>query len=66
MGRQKQLSFITSGDADGKVFIWDWRNHKTVAQWKAHDDCVIYTLWHPHEASRMITGSWDTLIKMWS
>ncbi|VDN24020.1 unnamed protein product [Gongylonema pulchrum] len=60
------MSFLTSGDADGKVFIWDWRNHKTVARWKAHDDCVIATLWHPHEASRMITGSWDSVIKMWS
>lgn len=60
------MSFLTSGDADGKVFIWDWRNHKIVARWKAHDDCVIATLWHPHETSRMITGSWDSVIKMWS
>ncbi|KAM3722366.1 Pre-mRNA-processing factor [Dirofilaria immitis] len=60
------MSFLTSGDADGKVFIWDWRNHKIVARWKAHDDCVISTLWHPHETSRMITGSWDNVVKMWS
>ncbi|VDK48856.1 unnamed protein product [Anisakis simplex] len=60
------MSFLTSGDADGKVFIWDWRNHKIVARWKAHNECVISTLWHPHETSRMITASWDSSIKMWA
>ncbi|KHN81906.1 Pre-mRNA-processing factor 17 [Toxocara canis] len=60
------MSFLTSGDADGKVFIWDWRNHKIVARWKAHDECVISTLWHPHETSRIVTGSWDSQIKMWA
>ncbi|MFH4979981.1 hypothetical protein AB6A40_006690 [Gnathostoma spinigerum] len=60
------MSFLMSGDADGKVFIWDWRNHKTVARWKAHDECVISSLWHPHETSLIVTGSWDSLIKMWA
>ncbi|CAI2294881.1 unnamed protein product [Caenorhabditis sp. 36 PRJEB53466] len=59
-------SFIISGDADGKLFIWDWRTHKIVGKWKAHDNTCIAALWHPHEKSRMITAGWDGLIKMWN
>ncbi|VDM98434.1 unnamed protein product [Thelazia callipaeda] len=59
------MSFLTSGDADGKVFIWDWRNHKIVARWKAHEDCVIATLWHPHETSRFLRDfNKDTALKL--
>ncbi|KAI1722449.1 WD domain, g-beta repeat domain-containing protein [Ditylenchus destructor] len=59
------MSFLTSGDADGKVFIWDWRTHKIVSTWKAHDNVCISVLWHPHEKSRMISAGWDGTIKMW-
>uniref|UniRef100_A0A915EDI7 Pre-mRNA-processing factor 17 n=1 Tax=Ditylenchus dipsaci TaxID=166011 RepID=A0A915EDI7_9BILA len=58
------MSFLTSGDADGKVYIWDWRTHKIVSTWKAHDNVCISTLWHPHEAKRMISAGWDGAIKM--
>lgn len=59
------MSFLTSGDADGKIFIWDWRTHKIVSTWKAHDNICIQVLWHPHEKSRMISAGWDNTIKMW-
>ncbi|CAB3408477.1 unnamed protein product [Caenorhabditis bovis] len=60
------MSFIISGDADGKLFIWDWRTHKIVGKWKAHDNTCISALWHPHEKSKIITAGWDGLIKMWN
>lgn len=58
-------SFLASGDADGKITIWDWRTHKIVSTWKAHENVCISTLWHPHEKSRMISCGWDNVIKMW-
>ncbi|CAI5437401.1 unnamed protein product [Caenorhabditis angaria] len=60
------MSFLISGDADGKLFVWDWRTHKIVGKWKAHDNTCIAAHWHPHEKSKMITAGWDGLIKMWN
>uniref|UniRef100_A0A183BLG6 Pre-mRNA-processing factor 17 n=1 Tax=Globodera pallida TaxID=36090 RepID=A0A183BLG6_GLOPA len=60
-----EMNFLASGDADGKITIWDWRTHKIVSTWKAHDNVCISTLWHPHEKSRMISCGWDNVIKMW-
>ncbi|ETN81303.1 WD domain, G-beta repeat protein [Necator americanus] len=60
------MSFLISGDADGKLFIWDWRTHKIVARWKAHDSTCISARWHPHEKSKILTAGWDTVIKMWA
>jgi len=60
-----EMSFLTSGDADGKVTIWDWHTHKIVSTWKAHDNVCISVLWHPHEKSRMLSAGWDGAIKMW-
>ncbi|KAF7634599.1 hypothetical protein Mgra_00006048 [Meloidogyne graminicola] len=59
------MSFLASGDADGKITMWDWRTHKIVSTWKAHDNVCISVLWHPHEKSRMISCGWDNTIKMW-
>lgn len=59
------MSFMTSGDADGKITMWDWRTHKIVSTWKAHENVCIAVLWHPHEKSRMISCGWDNTIKMW-
>ncbi|EYC18132.1 hypothetical protein Y032_0028g1694 [Ancylostoma ceylanicum] len=60
------MSFLISGDADGKLFIWDWRTHKIVARWKAHDNTCISARWHPHEKSKILTAGWDSVIKMWA
>ncbi|CAD5206770.1 unnamed protein product [Bursaphelenchus okinawaensis] len=59
------MSYLASGDSQGKVFIWDWRTHKIVARWAAHENVCISVLWHPHEPSRMLSAGWDGLIKMW-
>jgi pre-mRNA-processing factor 17 len=31
----------------------------------AHDDVCIQVLWHPHEASKVATAGWDSVIKFW-
>uniref|UniRef100_A0A7E4VPC2 Pre-mRNA-processing factor 17 n=1 Tax=Panagrellus redivivus TaxID=6233 RepID=A0A7E4VPC2_PANRE len=61
-----EMSFLCSGDAQGRVYIWDWNTHKIVTRWKAHENVCIATLWHPHEKSRMITAGWEGDIKMWN
>ncbi|KJH45743.1 WD domain, G-beta repeat protein [Dictyocaulus viviparus] len=60
------MSYLISGDADGKLFIWDWRTHKIVARWKAHDNTCISARWHPKEKSKILTAGWDSVIKMWA
>ncbi|XP_030751675.1 pre-mRNA-processing factor 17 [Sitophilus oryzae] len=59
------LSYLVSGDADGKCFIWDWKTTKLYKKWKAHDGVCIGSLWHPHEPSKVMTAGWDGLIKYW-
>ncbi|KAJ8972685.1 hypothetical protein NQ317_001705 [Molorchus minor] len=59
------MSYLTSGDADGKCYIWDWKTTKLYKKWKAHDNVCISVLWHPHETSKMISAGWDGLIKYW-
>jgi len=57
--------FISSGDADGNVWFWDWKTCRIIKKFKAHDKVVINTEWNPHETSKMATCSWDGLIKYW-
>ncbi|XP_047528503.1 pre-mRNA-processing factor 17 [Vanessa atalanta] len=59
------MSYLVSGDADGKCYIWDWKTTKLYKKWKAHDGVCITSLWHPHEPSRLLTAGWDGLIKYW-
>ncbi|XP_042869900.1 pre-mRNA-processing factor 17-like [Penaeus japonicus] len=59
------MSYLVSGDADGKAYVWDWKTTKLYQKWKAHDDVCIGILWHPHETSKLATAGWDGLIKYW-
>ncbi|KAF4519595.1 hypothetical protein B566_EDAN003762 [Ephemera danica] len=43
------MSYLISGDADGKCYVWDWKTTKLYKKWKAHDKVCIGVLWHPHE-----------------
>jgi len=57
--------FVTSGDADGNLWIWDFKTHKMLKKIKAHDKVTIGCEWHPIEPSRIATASWDGTIKYW-
>ncbi|XP_033635021.1 pre-mRNA-processing factor 17-like [Asterias rubens] len=59
------MSYVVSGDADGKLNIWDWKSTKLYSRIKAHDSVCIGCIWHPHETSKVITCGWDGQIKLW-
>merc|ERR1711976_375325 len=60
-----EMSYIISGDGDGKVCIWDWKTTRMMAKWKAHDKACVAAIWHPHETSKVATASWDNSVKYW-
>lgn len=58
--------FLISGDGKGKLFIWDWKRHKILQKYHAHDKGpAIACVWHPLEPSVVFTCGWDGVIKMW-
>ncbi|XP_047124360.1 pre-mRNA-processing factor 17 [Hydra vulgaris] len=59
------MSYLVSGDADGKLNIWDWKTTKLYSKFKAHDQVCIGCEWLPHETSKIATCGWDGLIKLW-
>ena len=57
--------FLASGDGDGKLFVWDWKTGRMLRTLKCHDQVTIGCEWHPLEASKLATCSWDGSIKLW-
>ncbi|TEB35131.1 pre-mRNA splicing factor [Coprinellus micaceus] len=57
--------WISSGDGEGNVVFWDWKTGRIKSRLKAHNKVVIAHEWLPHETSKVITASWDGLIKLW-
>jgi pre-mRNA-processing factor 17 len=58
-------SFVISGDADGKLNIWEWKTTRLFSKFKAHNGVCIGCMWHPHETSKVVTAGWDGLIHLW-
>ncbi|KAI9480199.1 hypothetical protein IWW42_003221 [Coemansia sp. RSA 1085] len=56
---------VVSGDAEGRVWCWDWQTARILDSWRAHSKVAICAAWHPREASRVATCSWDGTIKYW-
>lgn len=59
------MSIVTSGDADGRIFFWNWSTTRIITSIKAHDGVCISVIWHPHERKKLISAGWDNLIKIW-
>ncbi|CAF4076151.1 unnamed protein product [Rotaria sp. Silwood2] len=58
-------SYVISGDADGRLAIWNWKTTRIFERIKAHDDVCIDAKWHWHEKSRVLTAGWDNVVKLW-
>ncbi|KAG0140917.1 hypothetical protein CROQUDRAFT_325849 [Cronartium quercuum f. sp. fusiforme G11] len=58
--------FLSSGDGSGNMVFWDWKSCRITKRLRCHDQVVISHVWLPHETSKLVTASWDGLIKLWS
>ncbi|XP_064404437.1 pre-mRNA-processing factor 17-like isoform X2 [Halichondria panicea] len=58
-------TYVVSGDADGKLTVWEWRSTRIFTRFKAHESVCIGCAWLPHETSKVITCGWDGNIKLW-
>jgi len=57
--------WISSGDSNGNMVFWDWKTGRIKSRLPCHDKVVIAHEWLPHETSKVVTASWDGLIKLW-
>jgi pre-mRNA-processing factor 17 len=57
--------YVTSGDASGQLWIWDWKTCRVLKTIKAHDGVLTNCEWHPVEPSRVATCGWDGKINYW-
>lgn len=57
--------FVMSGDSSGNLWLWDWKTSRVLKKLQCHEKVLIGCEWHPIEPSRVVTCSWDGLIKYW-
>jgi pre-mRNA-processing factor 17 len=60
-----QLRWLSSGDGHGDMVFWDWKTGRIKSRLKCHSKVVIAHEWLEHETSKVVTASWDGLIKLW-
>lgn len=59
------MSYVISGDADGRFCIWDWKTTKLYDRAKSHSQVCMDVKWHPHETSKVLTCGWDGVVNLW-
>lgn len=59
------MNYLISGDADGRLAIWDWKTTKLYDKIKAHSQVCMDVKWHPHETSKILTAGWDGVVHLW-
>eukprot|EP00808_Paulinella_micropora_P032213 g60889.t1 len=64
LGFSPDIHFVYSGDAQGRVFFWDFKTTKVLRVLKAHDKVCNGVIWHPIHPSKFATCSWDGTIKI--
>ena len=47
------------------MVFWDWKTGRIKSRVKCHSKVVIAHEWLEHETSKVVTASWDGLIKLW-
>lgn len=57
--------FVASGDANGRIFFWDWKSMKNYSVISAYEHPCIGIEWHPVEPSKFVSCSWDGAITFW-
>jgi pre-mRNA-processing factor 17 len=57
--------YVSSGDSEGKLTVWEFKTCRIVKRFKAHDGVLMGCEWLPHETSQVVTCSWDGTIKLW-
>ncbi|GFE53162.1 hypothetical protein protein [Babesia ovis] len=57
--------YVVSGDARGRVFLWDWKTCRNLSTLSGHKSVTMDCQWHPLQPSRLATCSWDGTIKLW-
>ena len=57
--------FVCSGDADGKIWFWDFITTKNYTTINAHKGVVSDIKWNPVHPSLVASCAWDGTIKLW-
>ena len=57
--------WVSSGDGEGRMWVWDWKTGRVVRRIKCHDQVMIGCVWNENETSKVATCSWDGTIKYW-
>ncbi|KAL8272095.1 hypothetical protein Esti_003938 [Eimeria stiedai] len=55
---------LASGSADETAKVWDLSTGSCLATYKHHDNEVQAVLWHPTEASLLVTASYDRTVRL--
>ncbi|KAL8436273.1 hypothetical protein ACSSS7_001824 [Eimeria intestinalis] len=55
---------LASGGADETAKVWDLSTGSCLATYKHHDNKVQVVLWHPTEASLLVTASYDRTVRL--